>query len=694
LQEAANADVEVVTWKAPKDGKYDVLFPVCLPDEGTFEWLDFFLASNPQYTELSDRKLFDWAMRSGLWRPKNNRSSNDRPDMNLGIPQLDDGSVKSLLAIAAASQRRPMIIMEVKGNLTKKDRIDMVKNFRVPHFRKVAWVMVGDPDDKFKVHTVERALQDKQAAAMAAFEARKVEKARQKQFREQQRKLEIAKKRAERIRQLAEEKAAKAAEDSAKGLETAEDVEMKEGEGEGAAAEKAPEPAAQAEVKEDEIPDEEMEVDEEPEEVEEEPPKVVLTDDEKHDWFRKSTPVPDIVPSTMSATFSTFTFPDKDEGFDQLDYKWKNAAESEAYLRQWTLERKVTTRIEDLQPSDYFREKLQKWQKDLQGWHSKHMEFKDPAKRAALFSAKRASVAKASEEARLKKEVAAKGKKKDSEAKKDDKEAEAEAMKALEEELERQEIDVFGVEDINDIAHGEPLFFNFAYEDWTLLGLRFELHLLCHSFKNDCNDKDRTAFAPEHLGFYYTKYFKKSLISRNFSQEKIEDLLDMVKDTIAQVGKVIEPQITDDLETNDVFVKLTEESRRERQRRIDSGDESAKLQFVVVAQASQQPALGASAKSKSVSQHPGVYPGVPNMGMTGGKGFDKGCGKMVMPKIQRPVFASKAQFVPPGSDGGWGDGGGGGGGGGYQQKGYGKSSGKGKKGKSGGGYNSKGGSYW
>lgn len=28
---------------------------------GTFEWLDGFLAKNPHYTELSDRKIIEWA---------------------------------------------------------------------------------------------------------------------------------------------------------------------------------------------------------------------------------------------------------------------------------------------------------------------------------------------------------------------------------------------------------------------------------------------------------------------------------------------------------------------------------------------------------------------------------------------------------------------------------------------------------
>merc|ERR1711957_617615 len=55
VQDAAQKDVTVKAPPlAPKDGKYDVLFPACLPDEGAFDWLDSFLQKNKQYTELSN----------------------------------------------------------------------------------------------------------------------------------------------------------------------------------------------------------------------------------------------------------------------------------------------------------------------------------------------------------------------------------------------------------------------------------------------------------------------------------------------------------------------------------------------------------------------------------------------------------------------------------------------------------------
>merc|ERR1719195_1002741 len=278
-------------------------------------------------------------------------------------------------------------------------------------------------------------------------------------------------------------------------------------------------------------------------------------------------------------------------------------------------------RIEDIQPSEWFRSRWQDWQRDLQIWHLKHMEFKDPAKRAALIAAairrkderekklmeekgeqknKENDEANASKDKAGSKENNDKGTEKDKqegtdkdgekdagkdngkdkETEKEEKPAEIEdPMKLPEEELDRQELDIFGVDDVMDIGTGEPLFSNFAFEDWALLSLRFELHLLVHSFMRDCNDPERTGVHPDHLAFYYNKYYKKGLTPKSYGVENVEDLISLVRDTVIIVMKVIESQLIDDLESNEIFVKLTEEARRERQQRLDSGDQTAQLKF-------------------------------------------------------------------------------------------------------------------
>lgn len=173
--------------------------------------------------------------------------------------------------------------------------------------------------------------------------------------------------------------------------------------------------------------------------------------------------------------------------------------------------------------------------------------------------------------------------KKKAEKEKAEKEKEAEEkdpMLTLEEEITCQALDVFGVEDILDLGgSGEPLFSSFAFEDWALLSLRFELHLLVHAFKRDCDDTERTGFPPEHLQFYYNRYYKKGLNPRNFGAEKVEELIQMIGDTVVICARVIESQLSPELESNGVFVMLTEECRRNRQERVDAGDEGARLKF-------------------------------------------------------------------------------------------------------------------
>merc|ERR1711957_662199 len=66
LQSAAKSDLTAARSSIPAKGKkYEVIVPVAYPDQGTFDWVDDFVKKNPQYRELSNRKLYDWAIQSG-----------------------------------------------------------------------------------------------------------------------------------------------------------------------------------------------------------------------------------------------------------------------------------------------------------------------------------------------------------------------------------------------------------------------------------------------------------------------------------------------------------------------------------------------------------------------------------------------------------------------------------------------------
>merc|ERR1712032_1313169 len=114
--------------------------------------------------------------------------------------------------------------------------------------------------------------------------------------------------------------------------------------------------------------------DEEPGEMEEEderPPEVELTEEEKHNVFKKSpSGTPDLAEAVVNKCFSKFSVPQKDEGFDELKYDWQNAADSTEYLKKWVSERKRAAKIEDLQPGEWFKEKLGEWLKTYASWQS------------------------------------------------------------------------------------------------------------------------------------------------------------------------------------------------------------------------------------------------------------------------------------------------------------------------------------
>merc|ERR1711924_395870 len=90
-----------------------------------------------------------------------------------------------------------------------------------------------------------------------------------------------------------------------------------------------------------------------------------------------------------------------------------------------------------------------------------------------------------------------------------------------------------GVEDIMDIGNGEPLFVNFAYEDWAMVSLRAEFHMLVHSFKKDMDDPERTGFHETHAGFYYNKYMKKHLETKHYGKNSMSDLVKLLPEVVS-----------------------------------------------------------------------------------------------------------------------------------------------------------------
>jgi len=124
-----------------------------------------------------------------------------------------------------------------------------------------------------------------------------------------------------------------------------------------------------------------------------------------------------------------------------------------------------------------------------------------------------------------------------------------------------------------------PLFAHFTYEDWLMLQTRFELWALCISFVKDLDDPDRPGVPHKELGYYYQKYFHKQISAKQFACKDLDEVLNMMKDTVTLNDESLLVAEHNDSEELITFVKLVEGVRRSRQRRIDGGDETARLKF-------------------------------------------------------------------------------------------------------------------
>ncbi|CAK0897601.1 unnamed protein product, partial [Prorocentrum cordatum] len=132
------ADVEALPEAKPGAKQYEVVFPISLPDEGTFDWLDTFMETHEKHMELSDRRIVEWACKSGIGRPRTNqqKNSNDKPDAQFGIYGIDDMATRKVLLNVAPLVPRDYVVMEVKSNLIKSERKELLGRFRMPHFKK------------------------------------------------------------------------------------------------------------------------------------------------------------------------------------------------------------------------------------------------------------------------------------------------------------------------------------------------------------------------------------------------------------------------------------------------------------------------------------------------------------------------------------------------------------------------------
>ncbi|CAE8633151.1 unnamed protein product [Polarella glacialis] len=397
---AAMTDIE---WCHCEGDKPQVVFPVGLPKQGYFDWVDEFVEKNPGYTELSDRKIIEWASKSGIYCRIGNGGSKDKPEAKFGVRALDDWSVRKVIRSLAASASGNFIVAELKSNLVPAERQAVLQRFSSHDFHRRAVVVMGEPGKDFKERMHSALLADKKAV------------------------------------------------------------------------------------------------------------------------------VPDIADLELTKSYANFAIPSLAEGFDAVSFAWQPEATCSKLLKAWVRQKKLVLHAEDLQPGESFKESWAVWQKNLAEWHKCYADCHQ-------------------------------------------------AWQVTE--MDRDSPGVFTIEDIMDIGNGEPLFANFADEDWTLLNTRYELHLLLHSFKKDLSDADRPSFELKHLSYYYNRYYKKRWDLEQFGVNEFDDLLDLLEHSVSlnSANGHLKANQAENVPLES-FVKLTEDSRRQRQRRIKDGDQTGRLNF-------------------------------------------------------------------------------------------------------------------
>ncbi len=141
-------------------------------------------------------------------------------------------------------------------------------------------------------------------------------------------------------------------------------------------------------------------------------------------------------------------------------------------------------------------------------------------------------------------------------------------------------VDLAGITDVHN-ADGKstPIYRHFKYEDWVILSFRVELHLLVASFLHDIAAPDHMGIPSGHVEQLFTLYFKTNLDLGKLGAETLAKGLEILQAPMELLdGKELRSELP--METAlEEFVKGTEEYRRARIRRVEAGDESAKLSF-------------------------------------------------------------------------------------------------------------------
>merc|ERR1712137_718186 len=113
-----------------------------------------FKEKSPDYTELSDRMLFNWMEKSGL-----------KTEHLTCRDGFAEPALRALFTAFAPLSERHYVVMDICGNLLKERRDEILARFPKSKFTVVPIVIVGQPKQEFKVRAHADILKEKTAKA-------------------------------------------------------------------------------------------------------------------------------------------------------------------------------------------------------------------------------------------------------------------------------------------------------------------------------------------------------------------------------------------------------------------------------------------------------------------------------------------------------------------------------------------------
>jgi len=384
------------------DGKFSVVVPVALPEEGYFEYVDRFLERHPEYFEISERQFYNWCLKSGVtelgkYKQKyggryrggakvldsiadGGKRSLNNPYLNFGLPSLDAKEARPVLKTIMEMTRRNYIVVDARANWIVEEREKSLKRFFGPNYNVIAKVAVGEPSDDHKewVHS--------QMLAEHAKETEKKIEERQRAEDDEKTRNQI---KAEKFEGKGRKSGAKKAvlcrfygKQGSKKCDKGDRCPFAHGDAElrKAASDSTGSPVKE-EVKEEKEEDKTSEAGESPAK------KMKLEDDAEkvspsknvspsksgvlEAWVMPKPPhtgsdvwhlppnpkVAELPLQHLMNSYQKFVLPTKDEGFDAIEYEWLPEKDALDYIQDWTHRKKITSFIEGLLPGQWFKKK-------------------------------------------------------------------------------------------------------------------------------------------------------------------------------------------------------------------------------------------------------------------------------------------------------------------------------------------------